>query len=163
MPQNPYWVRHCKVMLKIVTTIDELHIEELLRVYQEDILESENSFISYLREDFFHQKGSFYALWVVSGQYKAALRMEPYNDGLLLEALCTVPSERRKGYGYLLVAEVLKYLMIFPYKVVYSHIDKKNIASLKLHRKCGFRLFSEFARYIDGTVTQNSCTMYYEL
>lgn len=165
-------------MLKIITTIAELNFEELLEVYREDIQDngarffpdlsgaelfrkSGDSFISYLREDFFCQEGAFYALWVVEGQYKAALRMEPYNDGLLLEALSTAANERRKGYGYHLVSEVLKYLPTLPYEVVYSHINKRNTPSLELHKKCGFQPFSDSAKYIDGTVTQNSCTMCY--
>ena len=97
------------------------------------------------------------------GRYKAALRMEPYTDGVLLEALSTMPGERRKGYAYMLVTEVQKYLLTLPYKVVYSHIHKKNLPSLQLHNKCGFQMFSDSARYIDGTVTQKSCTMCYYL
>lgn len=167
-------------MLKIVTRIAELNLEDFLEVYREDILangvrlfpnlsgaellrKSEDSFISYLREDFFQQKDAFYALWVVDGHYKAVLRMEPYNDGLLLEALSTVPGERRKGYAYMLVTQVQTYLSALPYKVIYSHINKNNIHSLLLHKKCGFQMVSDFARYIDGTVTQKSCTMCYNL
>ena len=48
-------------------------------------------------------------------------------------------------------------------KNMYSHIDKKNIPSFELHKNCGFRLISDSARYIDGTVTQNSYTMCYDL
>ena len=167
-------------MLKIVTTISELNIEDFLGVYREDILEngarffpelsgadllrkSEDSFLSYLREDFFRQMDAFYALWVLESRYVAALRIEPYADGLLLEALSTASCDRRKGYGYALVSQTLQYLRSSAYKVVYSHINKKNIPSLELHKKCGFQQFSDSAKYIDGTVTQNSCTMCYYL
>lgn len=149
-------------MLKLIHSMADLNIEQLLEVCKEDVI-NEAEFISFLREDFFRQKDAFYALWVVDGQYKSALRIEPYSDGLLLEALCTTPCARRKGYGSALVLQVLQYLGLSRYKVVYSHISKKNKPSLELHIKCGFQLFSDSAKYIDGTVTQNSCTMCYYL
>lgn len=180
LPLNPFLEKRYKFMLKILKSVSQLNIEELLAIYQEDILEngisffpqlsgtelirkSEDSFVSYLREDFFSQKDSFVAVWTSDGHYKAALRIEPYNDGVLLEALSTAPSERKKGFGYLLVSAVQGYLSDLSYNVIYSHINKKNIPSLELHKKCGFQIFADFARYIDGTVTQNSCTMYYQL
>ena len=149
-------------MLKIIRSLSDLDTEQLLEVCKEDNLDAED-LLSYLYDDFFRQKDAFYAVWAPQGQYKAALRIEPYADGLLLEALSTAPNERRKGYGYMLVAEVLQFLSTLPYKVVYSHISKKNVPSLELHKKCGFQLFSDSAKYIDGTVTQKSCTMCYYL
>ena len=138
----------------------ELDTEQLIEMYKEDDF-NEADLISYLCEDFFQQKDAFYALWVVEGRYKSALRIEPYDDGLLLEALSTMPCARRMGYGSALVSQVLQYLRSSRYKIVYSHINKKNKPSLELHKKCGFRLFSDSAKYIDGTLTQNSCTMCY--
>lgn len=149
-------------MLKIIRSLSDLDTEQLLEVCKEDKLDAEE-LLSYLYDDFFRQKDAFYAVWASQGQYKAALRIEPYADGLLLEALSTAPNERRKGYGCMLVAEVLQFLSTLPYKVVYSHISKKNVPSLELHKKCGFQLFSDSAKYIDGTVTQKSCTMCYYL
>ena len=149
-------------MLKLIYSMADLDAEQLLELYKEWDLDEED-YLDFLRNDFFHQKDSFFAVWASQGQYKAALRIEPYRDGLLIASLSTVSGERRKGYGYLLVTEVIKHLSILPYKVVYSHINKKNVPSLELHKKCGFRLYSDSARYIDGTVTQNSCTMCYDL
>ncbi len=167
-------------MLKIVKSFTELNISELMEVYFEDNCENgriffpdcnadeqlrraEDGFESYLREDFFRQRDAFYALWIADERYQAALRIEPYADGVLLEALSTAPESRRKGHAGNLVRLVLEYLQSSSYKIVYSHIHKKNIASLHLHKKCGFELFSDSAKYIDGTVTQSSCTMCYEL
>ena len=149
-------------MLKLIYSMGDLDVEQLLKLYEEWDL-NEAYYLDFLHNDFFRQKDAFFAVWATQGQYKAALRIEPYRDGLLLASLSTAPSERKKGYGYLLVTEVLKHLSILPYKVVYSHINKKNFPSLELHKKCGFRLYSDSARYIDGTVTQNSCTMRYDL
>ena len=149
-------------MLKIFSSAVDLDIEQLLSVYEEwdlDRLE----FLNYLFDEFFRQKDSFVAVWAPQGRYKAALRIEPYDDGVLLEALSTAPDARRKGYGYKLVTEVQKYLSNLQYSLIYSHIHKKNIPSMELHKKCGFQIFSDSASYIDGTVTQNSFTMCYYL
>lgn len=149
-------------MLKLIYSMAELDVEQLLHLYEEWNIDEED-YLDFLRNDFFCQKDAFFAVWSPQGQYKAALRVEPYSDGLLIAALSTAPNERRKGYGYLLVTEALKHLSILPYKVVYSHINKKNIPSIELHKKCGFQLYLDSARYIDGTVTQNSCTMRFDL
>ena len=150
-------------MLKLVYSMADLDTEQLLEVYKEQEID-EIDFLSYLREDFFRQKDAFYALWFIDGRYKAALRIEPYaDDGLLLTALSTASESRRCGYASALVTQVLEHLHSTPYMILYSHIDKKNVPSLKLHQKCGFQLFSDSAKYIDGTVTQKSCTMCYDL
>ena len=101
-------------------------------------------------------------MWVVDGSYKSALRIEPYRDGLLLHALETAPEARGQGCAYALIGATMEYLQSLNFKTVYSHIDKRNKASLRLHEKCGFLPFSDSAVYLDGTVTQNSCTMIYK-
>ena len=146
-------------MLKLVYSMNDLDIGQLLQIYEDWNLD-ETEYLDYLRNVFFQQRDSFFALWIVDGQYKAALRIEPYNDGLLIASLCTASSERRKGYGYLLVTELIKHLSTLPYKVVYSHIEKRNTPSVELHLKCGFQFYRDYAKYLDGTVTHNSCTMY---
>ena len=147
-------------MLKLIYSMGDLDVEQLLKIYEEWDLDEEN-YLDFLRNDFFRQKDAFFAVWALQGQYKAALRVEPYSDGLLIAALSTAPGERRNGYGYLLVMEVLKHLSTLSYKVVYSHIDKKNHPSIQLHKKCGFQFFTDYAKYLDGTVTYNSFTMNY--
>ena len=167
-------------MLKLFFSLRELDTEQLMAVYiegnrengaelypddseQMQIQKAEEDFISYLREDFFRHVGSFYAVWVVDSCYKAALRLEPYRDGLLLEALETAPDARRQGFAFSLMNAVLDYLRDGAYKSVYSHIRKTNIPSLGVHQKCGFTKISDSATYVDGTVTQRSCTMRYIL
>lgn len=167
-------------MLYVISSMAELNTEQLMAVYREGNIENgseffpdldkdeqlnkaEFSFIDYLRQDFFRQKGAAYYVWASDGAYRSALRLEPYQDGLLLEALETAPGSRRKGYAYSLMCAVLAYLKNERAAVVYSHVNKRNIASLKIHEKCGFRRIKESATYIDGTVTQNSCTMCYYL
>jgi len=76
-----------------------------------------------------------------SGRYVSALRLEPYRDGLLLEALETAPEQRRKGFAAALIRAVQCFLE--GKTKLYSHVDKRNLSSLKVHEKCGFRIVSE--------------------
>lgn len=152
-------------MLKVIKSISELDLEQLLSVYSgsNQNLKAEISFLSYLREDFFQQKDACYCFWVADNIYKSALRLEPYRDGLLLQALETEPTARKMGYGCLLLKSVLEYITETKYKCIYSHVDKHNIASLKLHRKCGFQTVADSAALLDGTVTTNAYTLCYYL
>jgi len=152
-------------MLKVIKSISELDLEQLLSVYSgsNQNLKAEISFLSYLREDFFQQKDAYYCFWVADNIYKSALRLEPYRDGLLLQALETEPTARKMGYGCLLLKSVLEYITETKYKCIYSHVDKHNIASLKLHRKCGFQTVADSAALLDGTVTTNAYTLCYYL
>lgn len=166
-------------MLELISSYRQLDIAQLMEVYLEGNLKrgemvysyldtnkqryrAEDDFLSYLQEDFFRQKGAKYAVWNVDGFYMAALRLEPYQDGLLLEALETAPASRRKRYAFNLMTSVLDLLQTTDCKFLYSHIHKTNIASLNLHQKCGFRIVADYASYIDGTITHNSCTLRYD-
>ena len=165
-------------MLELISSFGQLDITQLLRVYSQEnrkngrrffpnldadnqLYRAEDNFISYIREDFFCNRGAIYALWIVNGRYEAALRFEPYKDGLLLEALETAPESRRKGYGGCLINAILNHLKTTECKILYSHVHKNNTPSISLHKKCGFHIFSDCAEYIDGTVTQSSFTFCY--
>jgi len=161
-------------MLQLATKLQELNVSQLMAVYEEgnrengsilypqlpegqQILRAEQSFYEYLREGFFPVEGAVYALWVENGRYVSALRLEPYADGLLLEALETAPGQRRKGYAEKLIRAVLEQ---FPQKI-YSHVSKKNTASLMVHQKCGFWQILDYAKYIDGSVLRTAVTLCY--
>ena len=120
---------------------------------------TERDFHDYLQGVFFRTDGAVYALWEVDGKYVSALRLEPYKDGLLIEALETAPDQRRKGYGRALVQAVMHSV---EYKKLYSHVEKRNSASLKLHESCGFVRELDLAVYIDGSVNYRSCTMSFQ-
>ena len=146
-------------MLKIVTSLGQLNTEQFLAVYRESnrAFSEENRMLSYLGEDFFSIHGAVCALWVVDGRYVSALRIEPYQDGYLISGLETASDARRKGYAKNLVQAV-----IGQYRLpIYSHIAKNNKPSLNLHFACGFEICSDSATLLDGTVTQNYCTMVY--
>ena len=159
-------------MLVLAEKLQELSFSGLMAVYAEGnrenaedfwpelsenerLLRAEESFYQYLKESFFKTPGAVYALWLCRGEYVAALRLEPYEDGLLLEALETHPKERRRGYATALLKAVLER---FP-QMIYSHVGKRNVASLKVHEKCGFRIIKDHARYIDGSVNTNAWTL----
>ena len=145
-------------MLKLIYSMAELDTEQLLEIYKEHHWD-ELDFLSYLREDFFRQRDAVYAIWVEDSKYKAAVRLERCQDGVLLHSLETAPDERRKGYAYNLLTRFLDYLRAADCKYVYSHVEKRNSASLLLHKKCGFEIVSDSATYLDGTVTQRSNTL----
>lgn len=161
-------------MLLRANSIRELDFPKLMEIYIEGNLENgadrwpeepaprqlqlaEEAFRDYLSRDFFSVSGAVYYIWQEGGAYVSALRLEPYKDGVLLEALETRPQLRRKGYGQALVRAVLNQV---PGKI-YSHVHKRNTASLGLHEKCGFLRISEQAAYIDGSVNDRCCTLRY--
>ena len=162
-------------MLLIARKMGQLDFSRLMAVYEEGnrengwdlypnlpegqrILQAEQDFYQYLRHDFFETKGAYYAIWQENDIYVSALRIEPYKDGVLLEALETHPQYRRQGFAVELIQAVL--LME---KKVYSHVSKKNAASLRVHEKCGFCRISEQATYIDGSVNNKCCTLCFSL
>ncbi len=163
-------------MLKWITNMKEISFPMLMEVYAETnrktacvewpelpegfaIEKAERDFYDYLRNGFFRTDRSVYALWEVNGKYVSALRLEPYRDGLLIEALETAPLERRKGYGFALVQAVVCHI---EGTKLYSHVEKQNKASLALHERCGFEKISDCAVYIDGSVNYRGCTMCFQ-
>ena len=167
-------------MLKLVYGMRELNFSALMAVYAEGNAENaeefypreersagirlaEDDFYQYLTQIFFRTNGAVYAIWEEQGIYISALRLEPYRDGLLLEALETQPDHRRKGFARNLILAVLRWLQEQGSSPVYSHIHKRNHASIQTHLACGFERISEQAVYIDGSVTDRSCTMCFKL
>ena len=43
--------------------------------------------------------------------------------------------------------------------VYYSHVDKRNTPSLRLHEKLGFEISLDHAVYVDGSVYSSSVTL----
>lgn len=160
-------------MLQLVTSMRELDIQQLLCVHSESItdgccdrsesiqrLQAEQDFYDYLKS-FFHEYRGMYALWVIDGRYRSALRLEPYRDGLLLSGLETAQNARGSGYATSLVCAVLEHLRETGCNKLYAHVDKSNFRSLQLHNTCGFQRILEHAVYVDGSVYHNSCTFCY--
>lgn len=163
-------------MLKLYDKLGQIDFGKLMALYLEGnqdnaayfypnedpnvaLMKAEQDFYQYLKESFFRVYGAVYAIWEENGLYLSALRLEPYEDGLLLEALETHPLYRRRGYGKKLICSVIAYLKGEGSGVIYSHVNKSNKASLGIQLACGFQRVSERAVYIDGSVSQNACTM----
>lgn len=161
-------------MLKIITSMKALDFGQLKRVYEEciridgevnykessqnmQVLQAEQDFYGYLKL-FFQQEGSICAVWAPEGVYQAALRLEPYADGLLLAGLETAPGSRRRGYAKALIKAVVDKLENDGKIPVYSHVNKHNFASITVHNSCGFARIMEYAVYSDGSVLYSSCT-----
>lgn len=164
-------------MLRIVSKMSDLRFSDLMQVYikgnrengkiyhnqtaAEQLRSAENDFYHYLNSVFFKQPDSFYCIWEDGGAYKAALRLEPYQDGYLLCALETAPEARRQGYATTLIAQTIACLAKKGDGIVYSHISKGNTRSLCVHKKCGFEIIKDYARYSDGSVLHNHYTLSY--
>ena len=159
-------------MLHIAKKMKGLDFASLMEVYEESnrengeelwpelpeglqILRAEQAFHQYLRECFFVTPEAVYCIWQENGRYVSALRLEPYQDGLLLEALETAPDFRHRGYACCLLEAVLQQ---FGDQKIYSHVSKRNTASLRTHEKCGFRRMADHAVYADGSYMTNHVT-----
>lgn len=165
-------------MLQIITESRNLDFFLLTKVYQqsndekasqmnhklsnnERALLVQQDFIDYMHA-FFCQSGSFVAVWVEDGEYCAAARVEPFEDGFLLNGLETSPDYRNRGIGTNLLQSIVSYVQEKNLKPLYSHVSKSNHPSLRVHDKCGFVRIKDCARYIDGSVYWSSCTLCYK-
>lgn len=163
-------------MLKAFSALKDLQFAALMAIYeegnrengqefyphlppQEQILQAEQDFYNFLRTDFFTRDGDVYCIWEENGQYRSALRLQKFQDGLLLEAMETHPQYRGRGYAKKLITAALAQADA---EKVYVHISRRNAASIAVHSACGFRKILPYARYADGSVLHNSDTWLYE-
>lgn len=159
-------------VLLVVNSMRELDVKKLMAVYVQSNRESgasrwrwesperqqelaEQAFYDYLHDVFYPTPGARYAVWVEKDRYVSALRLEPYEDGFLMEGLESAPDCRGRGYASRLVSAVQERIA----QPVYSHVDKRNVLSLAVHHACGFRLLRDSAVLIDGTVSSRACTL----
>lgn len=151
-------------MLRIIRSVGELNFYGLMQIYEESnqaharedypgcddgLLQVQMDVYAYLRDVFFRISGAKCCVWEENGRAVCALRLEPYQDGLLLTALETHPEFRRKGFAKKLITAVLETVN----EPVYSHISRGNFASIAVHGQCGFVKRKDTAVLLDGTVT----------
>ena len=163
-------------MLHIATSLRQLHFGQLMAVYEEgnrengqdlypdlsdreQLLQAEQDFYTYLVDCFFATPRAAYYLWSDNGCYVSALRLEPYQDGLLLEALETHPDLRGRGYAKALIRAALATVET---EKIYVHISRRNAPSIAVHTACGFHKILSYAVYADGSVLSSSDTYLYE-
>ena len=149
-------------LLEVYRQSNEKAAAQLPNVSGEFALElAEQNFRQYLREVFFRTDGAILAVWEEAGRYVSATRLEPYRNGLLLAGVETAPDDRRKGYAARLIRGIQEQMHHLDVSCLYSHVHKKNTPSLSLHEKLGFRVISDMAVYLDGSVDNRSVTMRY--
>ena len=163
-------------MLIIAKKMRDLDFGQLMEIYIEGNLEKgkelapeetearqialgEQEFYQYLKQVFFRTLGAVYAVWEENGKYVSALWLEPYRDGLLLEALETRPDQRQKGYAKALICGVLTRT---GNTKIYSHVDKANLASARTHESCGLRKTLNYAVCADGSVLRQLDTFCFD-
>ena len=127
----------------------DIYVESIQTVYGDNSMFMEDLSL------FLDEPGACLSVWETQGNAVAALRTEPYMDGYLISCLETAPECRRKGYAEKLVTALFS---VQP-GVYYAHVDKRNKASLAIHKKLGFTVISDHAVHVDGSVFSNSYTM----
>ncbi|SDB68867.1 GNAT family N-acetyltransferase [Butyrivibrio sp. INlla16] len=149
-------------MLRKIMKYSDLDERKLMDIYTESNFENteyfypdetdknkavklvEAGFCNYLKNDFYNLDDSIYWIYEEDGKWLCALRTNMIKPGLFyLEALETPPESRRKGYACRLINDVLEDMKNDGSFKLCVCISKKNIASLKTHEKCGFKIVSE--------------------
>lgn len=149
-------------MLLKITDFAHLDARKLMDVYAESNLENtdyffpeepdkkiavsrvESGFLDFLKHEFFTQEHAACWIWEQDSVWVSALRTCQTGAGLyFLEALETHPAYRQKGYGSLLLSGVLDAMKAEGSFRLCDCVGKKNLASLKTHEKCGFRIVSQ--------------------
>lgn len=146
-------------MLQIFNSSYGVDLSKLQQVYSE----SGNSYFYEDTLDFLLEDRCVYAVWCVDGCYVSALRWQPYLDGFLIAGVETRPDAKRRGYARQLLRAVLVHFAADGKRIVYSHIDKHNQASIRLHHNCGFEKSRDYARLLDGSVSHEYRTFRIEI
>ena len=168
------------MMIKI-TEYQELDTRKLMDVYAEGNYENteyffpdeedksiavqkvEAGFLNFLKNDFFSKSDAIYWILDIDGIWVSALRTCMIQDDLYyMEALETRPDCRRKGYEATLLSGVVEAFKENGSFRLCSCVSKRNVASLKTHEKCGFRIVSEEGyNYLSGEADNNNFGMEY--
>lgn len=163
-------------MMKIINQPNKLPYSALMEIYSESIeiaaamdnpnlqgsaarIQAEQDFYSYLYHDFFSTAGAVCFLWETEGKFVAAMRLEPYDDGMLVTGLETHPNMRGRGAAKCLLAAVIEYAMSCGVKNIYSHVKKDNEISLAVHISCGFERIRDHAFCLDGSCNTEMYTL----
>ena len=141
-------------MLKLITKGQDLDPARLAGVYAESIRDMGEFYGEVY--DFLSEADTLYAVWLMDGKYACALRLEPYQDGLLIAGLETAPDLRGRGCAKALLRAVASQ---FSGRRLYSHVARKNTASLAVHADCGFTKLHDGAILLDGSAGSSYVTL----
>lgn len=162
-------------MIRIIDSLQQLDFFKLTELYSEDIehdrwiyyphleyfegiRQTEMGLYAYLRDCFFTENKGYFILNEEQRDYVSGVRFEPYRDGLLLNALMTAPSYRGMGYASMLLTYAFSHIDVACNGPVYSHVYMKNLPSVYLHEKFGFRKMLDYAILLDGSVRTDHIT-----
>ena len=128
----------------------------------EAIREEEQYFVEKFLGKFMSKNENTYYVWEENGEWVSALRLSKLDGYYFMEALETKTEARGKGYATKLILETIALLRTRGDVILRSNVNKKNVASLSTHMKCGFEIEHENGiNYISGTVRENVYGMIY--
>ena len=168
-------------MLRRLETFARVDGRRLMDIYREDNIENtdyfypdmkdkaqalarvEQDFLHYLETDFFFKPGNTYWVLEENGVWVSALRLTELSPGdYYLEALSTHPDFRRQGCAARLLEAVLAELKKEGPFRLRDCVGKKNVPSLGVHEKCGFRIAAQDGTdYLSGEVNERCYGMEY--
>lgn len=149
-------------MLYKITAMDHIDKRKLMDLYYEGNLENtdyfypeiadkkqavekvENRFLHYIDTEFLSSTNNVYWVLEEHAVWVSALRLYRIDENLYyIEALETHPDYRRQGYASKLLNSVIEELKKQgPFRLC-DCVSKKNNASVKTHKKCGFIIISD--------------------
>ena len=168
-------------MLRRLEAFARVDGRRLMDIYREDNIENtdyfypdmkdkaqalarvEQDFLHYLETDFFFKPGNTYWVLEENGVWVSALRLTELSPGdYYLEALSTHPDFRRQGCAARLLEAVLAELKKEGPFRLRDCVGKKNVPSLGVHEKCGFRIAAQDGTdYLSGEVNERCYGMEY--
>ncbi|MBU5473711.1 GNAT family N-acetyltransferase [Roseburia sp. MSJ-14] len=140
-------------MLEQIKNVDTKVIDKMFLLYaesMEDMTEEFNShaemkeaYAAFLK-DFIANQKQVVLVETVEGQWMSGLRAIESETGIwFIEAVETMPTQRNKGYGKMLLLHTIDYFKKINAKKLECIIGKSNVTSIKLHSDCGFHQTDE--------------------
>lgn len=124
--------------------------------------EMEASFLEYIEKEFFAEPGNVYYVLEKDDVWVSTLRLYVRDGYYYLEALETDPNYRKRGYASEILLAVFEELKKDGSFIVRDSVNKKNVASLATHKKCGFEIEQQDAvNDLTGEVNPKSYGMIY--
>lgn len=122
----------------------------------------ESGYWDFMQRSFWEEKGVLLVAHSDSHYVSAVVAYQKENHSFLIEALETAPNERGKGYGKIVLKEMLDFLVHSDSNAtVYSFTGKKNIASQRTHASLGMEKLHDYWQDESGTIDNTQITYVY--